>query len=158
MLLEARTCALYAEQGFWVSDAASPVQQADYTDMVRTRLATAPHSLDVLLCPAEGDSDVTVAVAVEVHDGPPPFDPGDWEHIVEASLDVPSGQLLVHSIEENEEFAVSPGWYRVRSYHAPFVRPAGDVSLPHRIEAWPAPPGAVAVVRQGSQEPSGPDE
>jgi hypothetical protein len=157
MLLEARTCGLYAEQGFWISDAASPVQPADYDDMVRTRIAPATHSLDILLCPAEGDADVTLAVAFEVHDGPPPLDAGNWEHIVEASLHVPSGRLLVHSIEENEEFAVAPGWFRVRSYHIRFVHPAGDTPLPHRIEAWPAPQAAVSMVRQGSEQPSSPD-
>jgi hypothetical protein len=146
MLLESRTFELYAEQGFWVSDAPNSAAQSDYTDMVRTRLATSIHSLDILLCPAEGDADVTLHVTVEVHDAPSPLDAGDWEHIVESSLHVSSGQLLVHSIEENEEFTVSPGWYRVRSYHAPFA--VGEAPLPHRIEVWPAPQGEVVVLRE----------
>jgi hypothetical protein len=158
MLLESRTCGLYAEQGFYLSDAASPVEVADFTDMVRTRIAPSTHSLSILLCPAEGDADISLAVAVEVHDGPPPLDRGDWEHIAEASMHVPSGQLLVHSIEENEEFAVSPGWCRVRSYHAPFVRPAGDAPLPHRVEVWPAPQGEVVALREAGERPSNPGQ
>jgi hypothetical protein len=109
-LLESRAVDLYAEQGFWVSDAPNSAAQSDYKDMVRTRLATSTHSVDILLCPAEGDADVTVHVTVEVHDAPPPLHGGGWEHIVEASLHVSSGQLLVQSIEENEEFSVPPGW------------------------------------------------
>jgi hypothetical protein len=97
------------------------------------------------------ERDMTVAVAVEVHDADPGFDPAAWDHVTEVSLHLPTGQLQVHECTGGPvaEFAVEAEWYRVRSLGGGFATVSGlDGSDHYLVALWPAPPGDVQVVKQ----------
>jgi hypothetical protein len=120
----------------------------DYTDEdVRRRIKTGPYV--VVIQPARN---TTVPVEVEVHDADPGFDPAAWNHVAEASLHLPTGRLQVHECTGGPvaEFAVEPGWYRVRSLHGGLgtVDETGLEGGDHyRAVLWPAPPDDVRVVK-----------
>jgi hypothetical protein len=121
----------------------------DYTDEdVRRRIKTGPHMVVI-----QPERNMTVPVEVEVHDADPGFDPADWDHIAEASLHLPTGRLQVHECTGGPvgEFAVAPGWYRVRSLGGGFATIDGsglEGSDRYRVVLWPAPPADVRVVKQ----------
>jgi hypothetical protein len=121
----------------------------DYTDEdVRRRIKTGPHVVVIL-----PQRYATVPVEVEVHDADPGFDPAAWDHVAEASLHLPTGQLQVHQCTSGPvaEFQVPPGWYRVRSLGGGFatIDESGREGSDHyRVVLWPAPPGEVRVVKQ----------
>lgn len=119
----------------------------DYTDEdVRRRIKTGPHVVVIL-----PERNMTVAVEVEVHDTDPGFDPAAWDHVAEASLHLPTGQLQVHECTGGPvaEFTVPPGWYRVRSLGGGFATVSGlDGNDHYLVVLWPAPPGDVRVVKQ----------
>lgn len=121
----------------------------EYTDEdVRRRIKTGPHVVVI-----QPERDMTVAVEVEVHDGDPGFDPVDWDHVAEASLHLPTGQLQVHECTGGPvaEFVVPPGWYRVRSLSGGFdtIDESGfDGGDHYRVVLWPAPPADLRVVKQ----------
>jgi hypothetical protein len=120
----------------------------EYTDEdVRRRIKTGPHVVVIRPAPS-----TTVPVEVEVHDADPGFHPTAWDHIAEASLHLPTGRLQVHECTGGPvaEFAVVPGWYRVRALHAGLgtIDEAGSGGDDHySVALWPAPPGAVRVVK-----------
>src|SRR5262245_41726300 len=90
----------------------------NYTDEdVQRRIKTGPHV--VVIHP---ERNMNVPVVLEIHDTDPGFQPDDWDHVAEASLHRPTGQLQVHECTGGPvaEFDVSPGWYRVRSHHGGF--------------------------------------
>lgn len=119
----------------------------DYTDEdVRRRVKTGPHVVVI-----QTEQNTTVPVAVEVHDRDPGFDPAGWDHVAEASLHLPTGRLQVHESTGGPvaEFAVDPGWYRVRSLGGGFATASGpDGSDHYHAVLWPAPPGDVRVLKQ----------
>jgi hypothetical protein len=119
----------------------------EYTDEdIRRRIKTGPHVVVI-----QPERNTTVPVAVEVHDADPGFDPDAWDHIAEASLHLPTGQLQVHECTGGPvaEFAVPPGWYRVRSLGGRFTTVAGLDGSDHYLAVlWPAPPADVRIVKQ----------
>jgi hypothetical protein len=83
-------------------------------------------------------------VRLELWDEEPPSDADEWDHVVEASLDVPSGRLGLHTvdgpIEGDNSFAVEPGRYRVRSSAAGLDHADEmDGGDSYRVQVWPAP-------------------
>jgi hypothetical protein len=59
-----------------------------------------------------------VPVRIELWGAEPPADPDDWDHVVEATLELGSGQLALAGVEgpaELEPLGVEPGTYRLRS-------------------------------------------
>src|SRR5260370_5622182 len=121
----------------------------DYTDEdVRRRIKTGPHVVVI-----QSERNMTVAVEVEVHDRDPGFDAAAWDHVAEASLHLPTGQLQVHECTGGPvgEFAVDPGWYRVRSLGGGFdtIDESGLEGSDHyRVVLWPAPASDLRVVKQ----------
>lgn len=63
----------------------------------------------------------TVPVRVDILNGQPNDDFTDWDHVAEASLEVPSGQIVVAGnsdyIPNAKRLPVPPGSYRVRVYY-----------------------------------------
>ncbi|WP_051733251.1 hypothetical protein [Kitasatospora phosalacinea] len=63
-------------------------------------------------------SDGGVAVTVQVFDGPPPPDHARFDHVVEATVEVPSGRVAVLDgaglLPDADRFDVPPGPVRVR--------------------------------------------
>jgi len=71
----------------------------------------------------------SVPVVLEVHDKAPSQDLGDWDHVAEASLLVPSGRIAIdgclnfvpralpYVTYRSPQIEVAPGIYRVRVYY-----------------------------------------
>lgn len=63
-------------------------------------------------------TDIDVSVTVQVRDQPPTDDVAGFDHVVEGSLRVSSGRLVVMGCTDFEpdaaRFSVPPGWMRVR--------------------------------------------
>ena len=61
---------------------------------------------------------VTVKVAVEIHEAEPPLRLFDWDHVAECGLSVLSGRIVVAGctdyFPEATRISVEPGHYRVR--------------------------------------------
>ena len=125
----------------------SPEAPTNYVDAdTQRRIKTGRHV--VVICP---ERNYTVPVEIEVHDAEPGFDAEEWDHIVEASLHLPGGQLQVHqcTLGAVADWEVRPGWYRVRSFHGGL----GTVGVlegndRYRVVLWPAPPADVCVLKQ----------
>lgn len=64
---------------------------------------------------------MTVPVRVDLLATRPDDDFGMWDHVAEASLEVPSGQIVIAGCSdyfpEARRLPVPPGWYRVRVYY-----------------------------------------
>ena len=126
-----------------------PKAPEDYTDEdTRLRIKTGPHVLVI-----QPERNMTVAVEVEIHDAEPPCDADRWDHIAEASLHLPTGQLQVHECTGGPvaDFCVEPGWYRVRSHHGGLdtIDESGLEGNDHYLAVlWPAPPAELRVIKQ----------
>jgi hypothetical protein len=85
------------------------------------------------------------------------LDPAAWDHVVEASLDVASGVVLV---EDAGDVLVAPGTYRVcvclRGLSDPFARQPQDGDDEALVVLWPAPESGVRVLRQYQTPRRGP--
>lgn len=99
------------------------------------------------------ERDMDVPVEVEIRDEPPDLDLDAWDHVAEASLDLPSGRLEIHECTGGsvDVLAVSTGTYRVRTYHGGLGtlsedRLDGDDH--YRIVLWPAPFATLTVLKQ----------
>jgi hypothetical protein len=137
---------------FYLWDAGmDPQAPEDYTDAdIQRRMKTGEHV--VVIQPARN---MTVPVEVEIHDAEPSFDRDDWDHIAEASLHLPTGQLQVHECTGGSvaEFRVAPGWYRVRSFHGGFdtIDESGLKGDDHYLVVlWPATPSELVVIKHGA--------
>jgi hypothetical protein len=103
---------------------------------------------------------VEVPVAVEIRASPPPDDFAPWDHVVEASLDVPSGCIAVHGptdyFPEAPRIPIEPGTYRARMYFGGICTVSVDGldgEDHYRVALWPAPTEAPKVLyTQGSGE------
>jgi hypothetical protein len=117
---------------------------------VSRRIKTGPNAVVV-----QPEENRTVPVEIEIHDSEPPYDPGAWDHIAEASLDVPTGQLQVHESSGGPvaEFQVEKGWYRVRSFHGGFGTIGTHGTDYYRVVLWPAPPKEIIVLKQWAMSP-----
>ncbi len=125
---------------------------ADYVDEdIERRIKTGPHV--VVICP---ERNFTVPVEIEIHDAEPACNAEEWDHIVEASLHLPSGQLELHECTGGPvaDWAVEPGWYRVRSFHGGLGTVDNlEGSDTYLIAVWPAPPAQVRVLKQWTAPP-----
>lgn len=127
----------------------NPEAPVDYDDNdVERRIKTGLHV--VVIQPGRN---TTVPVEIEIHDSEPAYVVDDWDHIAEASLEIPTGQLEVHECTGGPvaEFAVTPGWYRVRSFHAG-LGTIDDGGLSgcdrYRVVLWHALPAELRVLKQ----------
>jgi hypothetical protein len=99
----------------------------------------------------------TVPVTVEVRANQPEDDLGDWEHVVEASLEVPSGCIKIYGVTESSRddrhIVVEPSTYRVRVYFGGLHTVSADGLKGddhYRAVLWPAPYRKPAVLRADS--------
>ena len=124
----------------------------DYSEEdVSRRIKTGPYVVVV-----QPERNMNLPVEIEIHDSEPPYDPGAWDHIAEASLDVPTGQLQVHECTGGPvaEFQVEKGCYRIRSFHGGFATIAAvgtDGADFYRLVLWPAPPKEIAILKQSAR-------
>jgi hypothetical protein len=135
---------------FYLWDAnASPEAPTDYSDLdIERRIKTGPHVVVV-----QPERNMTVPVTLEVFKSPPALDMVAWDHVAEASLELPSGLLEVHECTGGslDRIALAPGTYRLR---ACFGR-LGELSEDglegndhYEIAIWPAPSAPITVLKQ----------
>lgn len=87
-----------------------------------------------------------VDVAVQVAEAAPPDDDlADWDHVVEASLEVSAGRVLLMGATGAvaASFGLPPGWWRLRAHRSVFSDHEAA-----RIVAWPAPASPPRVLHQ----------
>jgi hypothetical protein len=96
-----------------------------------------------------------VPVSLEIHGRKPDDDSSEWDHIVEASIEVASGQLVIAGCTDYFLDAlrvdVAPGHYRARvSYGAlESISPNHLSGLDHyRVQLWLGSPVNPVVVKQ----------
>jgi hypothetical protein len=127
----------------------SPDAPTDYTDEdTLRRIKTGPFVVVV-----QPERDMDVPFELEIMAGPPDPDLDVWDHVAEASLDLPSGRLEIHECTGGsiDVLAVPPGTYRVRTHHGG-LRTLSEDRLDgddhYRIVLWPAPFAELAVLKQ----------
>ncbi|TDC32543.1 hypothetical protein E1211_20610 [Micromonospora sp. 15K316] len=111
-------------------------------------------------------SSADVLVDVEVLDHPPQSDLERYDHVVEGSLDVPSGRLVVMGCSDYApdapRFDLTPGSVRVRvsKSNLQAAKDAGEHSDEDgattervRLQVWPAAPAQTEVLRQWPAAP-----
>jgi len=98
-----------------------------------------------------------VPVLVEVHDRKPPEDLDAWDHVVEASIDLKSGCLVIAGctdyFPDATRMDVSPGCYLSRVSYGGLksLSKAGLTGDDHyRVQLWPGASSAVSVIKQRS--------
>lgn len=131
--------------------AAQPSTELDYDDQdIERRIKAAP-----FLVVIQPERNMEVRVDFELAEGPPDDNFDDWDHVAEASIDLPSGKLEIHECTGGsiDILAVPPGTYRIRAYCGGLDtlsddRLDGDDR--YRIVAWPEPSAPVAVLKQYS--------
>ena len=90
--------------------------------------------------------DADVRLTVELLATAPAAELGRFEHVTEASLSVPSGELAVLGctdyLPDAARLSVPPGPLRVRAHHTGLVKGRETIE----VQLWPAPPEAPAVL------------
>jgi hypothetical protein len=102
----------------------------------------------------------SVPVLLEIHDQEPNDDLRAWDHVVECSLDVSSGRVVIAGctdyFPDAARIVVAPGHYRARvSYGALDTLSESEDGLNgddrYRVQLWLAAPMAPRVVKQRSR-------
>ncbi|MFF0008717.1 hypothetical protein ACFYQT_35505 [Streptomyces tibetensis] len=104
---------------------------------------------------------VHVSVTVVVLPQEPSDDCAEFDHVVEAGLEVPSGRLMVLGCTDYAPdaatFEVPPGWNRVRVSRSNLTRAAqADIESGKshetmekvRIQVWPAPRSPAKIIKR----------
>ncbi|MBX7080683.1 MAG: hypothetical protein K1X88_15915 [Nannocystaceae bacterium] len=135
---------------FYLWDAGSSPQAPEDFDAadIAARVKVAPHV--VVVQPVRNDE---VPVSFELHERDPGVDPAAFDHLVECSLALPTGQLQLHEVMGGAvlELRVPPGSYRVRVGFAGLAR-AGDDR--YAVVMWPAEQGPLQVIRRFAEAPA----
>lgn len=139
-------------------DAERPPSTAlDYTEReIARRIKVAPHLVVIL-----PERSMTVPVGLEIGDGAPALDLDAWNHVAEASLDLPSGRLEIHECTGGSVAIVrlTPGCYRLRALYAGLGTLSADwLEGDDRchLVLWPAPAAALSILKQHEGRPGDP--
>ncbi|MFF2078376.1 hypothetical protein ACFVXG_26920 [Kitasatospora sp. NPDC058162] len=108
-------------------------------------------------------NNMDVVVAVDVLEGEPADDSADFDHVVEASVHVPSGRLAILGcsdyLPDAARFDVPAGWMRVRVSRSGLAAAAADPEgfAPEgiRLQAWPAPRRELRVITRWTRPTNG---
>jgi hypothetical protein len=135
---------------FYVWDGGvAPSAPEDYTDEdVRRMVIVAPNVIVV-----QPVRNATVPMELEVHGSDPGFDAAEWDHVVECSVDVPTGNLHVESCMHGTELElkIARGSYAARVLFAGLdtISDDGDCgSDRYRVVLWPAKARPLRVVKR----------
>ena len=120
------------------------------------RIGVEPYSIAV----GTARNDV-VATTLCFHPAEPQTRVEDAEHVVEADLDLPSGDMVIYGPADDpgrdQHISIARGRYRVRVSYVPTRPPTsgssdtgyGDYFI-YLVDLWPtSKPGALAVLKQG---------
>jgi hypothetical protein len=95
-----------------------------------------------------------VPVTLEIRDTAPDDDPNSWDQILECSIDVPSGRLVIAGctdyFPETARISLVPGTYRARVYYADLNSLSADGlegNDEYRVVLWPAPAGDLEILK-----------
>ena len=138
----------YFQFYLWDKEAA-PEAPSDYTDEdLAIRMKAAPNV--VVIQPARN---VFVPVEFEVSEHAPEPELADWDHVAEASLELPSGRLEIHECTGGSIDSINlvPGTYRVRAYFGALEELSEDRlkgNDHYRVVVWPAPFAPINVLKQ----------
>ncbi|WP_327351446.1 hypothetical protein [Streptomyces sp. NBC_01304] len=137
-------------------DADGDLGDAWTTEAVADQLAVAEDALGIGTV-----VNVNVSVTVEILPHEPSEDSSEFDHVVEASVDVPSGRLSVMGCSDYgpdaAAFEVPEGWNRVRASRSNLARAAqADIDSAKspetteriRIQVWPAPELPSRIVKR----------
>jgi hypothetical protein len=135
-------------QFYLLDDQACPPYPEFISDIdVERRVKAVPNLIAVYAL-----DDAEVAVDLEPRENAPQIDAAAWAHIVEASLDIPSGRIVIATtssyLPKCPRVSVSPGSYRVRVAVA--CRTEGHRER-YLISVWPGPAAPVAVIKSAVQ-------
>ncbi|MEL6528791.1 MAG: hypothetical protein AAFQ27_02455 [Pseudomonadota bacterium] len=117
-----------------------PDAPTDYDDAdSRRRIKVAPYVIVVLT-----ERNMTVPVELTVLDSAPPLELDRWDHLVEASIEIPSGKLEVFECcgQSIDVLAIGEGSFRARVGYAGLdtLSPDGlDGDDIYSVSLWPAP-------------------
>ena len=150
-LIDSKQIEVFADyHQFYLWDSAmKPNAPEDYTDDdIRHRIKTAPNVVVI-----QPERDMNVPVTIEIYDSEPDIELNGWDHVAEASLHLPTGNLQVHECTGGPvaNFTLTPGWYRVRSMHGGFDTIASvgtDGDDFYKLALWPAEAAGVVVLKQ----------
>jgi len=82
-----------------------------------------------------------VHVEIEVYESDPGNEPDSWDHVVEAGIDLSSGNLLFCGCPDPEEvgrITVAPGEYRMRVYYGNLGSVVDEEGQDHyKLLLWP---------------------
>ena len=137
----------YFQFYLWDADK-RPNAPEDYDDEdIRRRIKAAPFV--VVVQPVRN---MEVPVEIEVASALPPLVLDDWDHVAEASIEIPSGRLEIHECTGGsiDIVSVPPGSYRVRACFAglgTLSEDGLDGDDRYHITLWPAPPAPVEVLK-----------
>lgn len=126
-----------------------PSSALDYSgDDIPRRIKAAPSIVVVM-----PERNMDVPVEIEIADEAPAADLDAWDHVAEASLELPSGRLEIHQCTTGsvDILPVARGSWRVRAYHgglSTLSEDGLDGEDHYRLVLWPAPPGEVVVLKQ----------
>ena len=135
---------------FYLIDAEEyPNPPIDYTDEDVQRKIKAEKFVVVI----QPERNMSVPVELEILDSAPNNNFENWEHVAEASLDLPSGKLLVEDLygETKDMINLSPGIYRIRAYYGDLDKLSFDGlegDDHYKIAIWQAPFDGVKVLKQ----------
>ncbi len=113
--LHFRVFADYHQFYIWDPQASDQGAPEDWSeDDVRDRAKVTEHVF--VVSPIRN---MEVPFTLEVHETEPSFHMEEWDHIVEASIDVPSGRVEVHECTggSHGEVSVAPGIYCIRALY-----------------------------------------
>jgi hypothetical protein len=119
----------------------------DNTDVER-RLKVVSHM--IVVCPVRN---MMVPVEIQVHNAEPQYDANQWDHIVECSLALPTGNLQIQGCTSNsaECLRVSPGTYQVRVLYGALdtLRDNDlDGNDHYLVVLWPGVPTEIKVIKR----------
>ncbi len=128
------------------TDPEAPVDYSD--DDVSNRIKTGPNV--AVIQPVRN---MEVPFEIEIHESDPGFDPDDWDHIAECSLELPSGHLEIHECTGGPiaEFSIPQGVYRVRALFGKLEELSDDEldgNDHYKATLWPSPYGELKVIKQ----------
>ncbi len=135
---------------FYLMDAKEePFALEDWTDEdVQRRIKTGKFIVVI-----QPERNMTVPVDLEIFDSEPEVDFENWNHIAEASLDLPSGKLQIEEcLGETKDILVLPsGLYKIRAFYGDLDKLSFDGlegDDHYKIVMWQAPFEDVKVLKQ----------
>jgi hypothetical protein len=135
---------------FYLWDAGvNPSAPEDYSDEdVRLMVKVAPNV--VVVQPVRN---MEVPVELRLYEREPPLDESGFDHVVECSVDLPTGRLQLHECTGGPvlDLVVKPGHYQVRALFSglgSLSEDGLDGEDLYALVVWPAPPKPLRVLKQ----------